>query len=70
MKIKDLRAGQSIPFLRAQIMSMKPILETENGNLRECVIEDETGTVTLTLWRDVALTIARGAERRNCTRRR
>jgi len=51
-KIKELIAGQPIPLLRVQIMSMKPTLETENGNLRECLVEDETGQCTLTLWRE------------------
>lgn len=51
-KIKDLVPGQPIPLLRAQIMSIKPVLETESGNLREAVIEDETGSCTLTLWNE------------------
>lgn len=52
MKVSELRAGTAVPFLRAQIMSKKEIMETPNGKVCDAIIEDDTGKVTLTLWHD------------------
>lgn len=52
MKISELEPGKAVPFLRAQIMSKKPVMETKYGKVCDALIEDDSGTITLTLWHE------------------
>ncbi|MBR9703476.1 hypothetical protein GOV10_05525 [Candidatus Woesearchaeota archaeon] len=60
MKISELKEKNSVPFLRAQIMSKKPTIESQQGKVCDAVIQDNTGEVTLTLWKEQTEEFAEG----------
>jgi replication factor A1 len=59
MKIKELKPGMNIVNLRARISELKEPREvmTKFGsttNLTEAILEDDSGSIKLTLWGDQA----------------
>ena len=66
MKIADLKDGTGKVNITAKVIEKGPVREvnTKNGRLKvsDAVIEDDSGTITLTLWGDEGDKIKQGDE--------
>jgi replication factor A1 len=64
MKIKDIRPGMGIDIIEATIKELKEIREFSRfgkaGKVREAIIEDDTGEISLVLWDEMAEMFAAG----------
>jgi ssDNA-binding replication factor A large subunit len=55
MKIKDLVPNTTVERLTVQVMKKKPVIKKETYSICDAECEDETGTVTVTLWNEETL---------------
>ncbi len=52
MKVSDLRDRTAVDELKLTIVSLGETRDTSYGKVQSATAQDETGTVTLSLWND------------------